>query len=97
MPLPFIGSGSSIKGIRSEKRIPTGKLFGFRKFDKVKYLGKEYFIKGRMSTGFAILMGIDNIKLSLKPIPKFNKMKRITSRKSWISEVRRSIPMLSET
>ena len=37
-----------------------------------------------MSTGFAILMGIDNIKLSLKPIPKFSKMERIASRKSWI-------------
>lgn len=78
------GDYQQTKGIQSEKRIPTGKLFGFRKFDKVNYLGKEYFIKGRMSTGFAILMGIDNIKLSLKPIPKFSKMERIASRKSWI-------------
>jgi hypothetical protein len=78
------GDYQQTKGIRSEKRIPTGKLFGFRKFDKVRYLGKDYFIKGRMSTGFAILMGIDNIKLSLKPIPKFSRMERITSRKSWI-------------
>ena len=91
------GDYQQTKGIRSEKRIPTGKLFGFRKFDKVRYLGKEYFIKGRMSTGFAILMGIDNIKLSLKPIPKFSKMERIAGRKSWIIDQSRMIHMLSKT
>ncbi len=91
------GDYQQTKGIRSEKGIPTGKLFGFRKFDKVRYLGKEYFIKGRMSTGFAILMGIDNIKLSLKPIPKFSKMERIASRKSWIIDQSRMIHMLSKT
>jgi 5-methylcytosine-specific restriction endonuclease McrA len=91
------GDYQQTKGIRSEKKIPTGKLFGFRKFDKVKYLGKEYFIKGRMSTGFAILMGIDNIKLSLKPIPKFSKMERIAGRKSWIIDQSRMIHMLSKT
>jgi len=91
------GDYQQTKGIRSEKRIPTGKLFGFRKFDKVRYLGKEYFIKGRRSSGYFALMGIDNKGIDLKPIPKVVEMIRIASRKSWISEVRRSIPMLSET
>ena len=91
------GDYQQTKGIRSEKKIPTGKLFGFRKFDKVRYLGKEYFIKGRRSTGYFALMGIDNKGVDLKPIPKVGKMIRIASRKSWISEVRMSIPMLSET
>ena len=72
------------KGIRSEQKIPTGKIQGFKKFDKVKYLGKEYFIKGRMSTGYAVLMDIQGNKIDLKPIPKFNKMKRIQARKSWL-------------
>ena len=72
------------KGIRSEQKIPTGKIQGFKKFDKVKYLGKEYFIKGRMSTGYAVLMDIEGNKIDLKPIPKFNKMKRIQARKSWL-------------
>ena len=72
------------KGIRSEQRIPTGKIQGFRKFDKVNYLGTECFIKGRMSTGYAILMNIGGNKVDLKPIPKFGKMERIQSRKSWI-------------
>lgn len=78
------GDYQQSKGIRSEQRIPTGKIQGFRKFDKVKYLGFEYFIKGRMSTGYAILMDIQGNKINLKPIPKFSKMERIQARKSWI-------------
>jgi len=78
------GDFQQTKGIRSEQKIPTGKIQGFRKFDKVKYLGKEYFIKGRMSIGYAILMDIDGKKVDLKPIPKFNKMQKINSRKNWL-------------
>lgn len=78
------GDYQQTKGVRSEQRIPTGKLHGFRKFDKVLYDGGEYFIKGRMATGYAILMGIDGAKVPLKPIPKFDKMERLSARKSWI-------------
>lgn len=78
------GDYQQFKGIRSEQKIPTGKIQGFRKFDKVKYLGYEYFIKGRMSTGYAILMDIKGSKISLKPIPKFSKMERMQARKTWI-------------
>ena len=73
------------------KPIPTGKLFGFRKFDKVQYKGKEYFIKGRMSSGYAILMDIEGNKVDLKPIPKFSKMKRESARKTWIT-IQKTIP-----
>jgi hypothetical protein len=72
------------KGIRGEQRIDTGKIGGYRKFDKVLYLGSEYFVKGRMSTGYAILMDIYGTKIDLKPIPKFSKMKRLAARKSWM-------------
>ena len=78
------GDFQQTKGIRSEQRIITDKIQGFRKFDKVKYQGKEYFIKGRMSTGYAILMDIEGNKINLKPIPKFERMKRMQARKSWI-------------
>ena len=78
------GDYQQTKGVRSEQRIPTGKIQGFRKFDKVNYLGKEYFIKGRMSTGYAILMDIYGNKINLKPMPKFSKMERIQARKTWI-------------
>lgn len=84
------GDYQQTKGVRSEQRIPTCKINGFRKFDKVKYLGKEYFIKGRMSSGYAILMDIHGNKVNFTDAPKGMKtpklknMKRIASRKSWI-------------
>ena len=76
------------KGIRGEQSIPVGKIQGFRKFDKVRYLGKEYFIKGRMSSGFAILMDIFNNKIDFSYMPKgyktpkLSNLKRIGSRSS---------------
>jgi hypothetical protein len=82
------GDYQQTKGARSEQGITTGKIQGFRKFDKVRYGGSEYFIKGRMSTGYAILMDITGEKVNLKPIPKFSKMQRISSRKSWIIEAK---------
>jgi hypothetical protein len=78
------GDYQQTKGVRSEQPITTGKIRGFRKFDKVRYRGQEYFIKGRMSTGYAILMGMDGKKVALKPIPKFEKMERVSARSSWI-------------
>ena len=82
------GDFQKTKGIRSEQPITTGKICGFRKFDKVKYLGKEYFIKGRMSTGYAILMDIDGNKADFSKMPKgfktpkLSNCKRVASRKS---------------
>jgi hypothetical protein len=78
------GDYQRTKGIRSEILIPKDKIQGFKKFDKVKYLGKNYFIKGRMSTGYAILSDIYGKKIGLKPIPKFSYLERIRARKSWI-------------
>ena len=76
------------KGIRGEQKIPTGKILGFRKFDKVKYLGKEYFIKGRMSSGYVVLMDIFNNKIDFSYMPKgmktpkLSNLERISSRSS---------------
>lgn len=78
------GDYQQTKGVRSQQKIPTGKIQGFRKYDKVKYLGDEYFIKGRMSTGYAILMDIEGTKKPLNPMPKFSKMRLIGARKSWL-------------
>lgn len=46
------GDYQKTKGIRSEKSIPTGKLFGFRKFDLVKTSKGTGFIKGKRSSGY---------------------------------------------
>lgn len=47
------------KGVRGEKKLPTGKILGFRKCDKVKYLNKTCFIKSRRSSGYFTLMDIN--------------------------------------
>lgn len=90
------GDYQQMKGIRSQQRIITGKIRGFRKFDKVRYFGKEYFIKGRMSTGYAILMDIHGKKVELKPIPKFEKMRRVSARSSWMM-TRQPMPSFSSS
>lgn len=82
--------------IRSEQRIETGKIQGFRKFDEVRYNGQDYFIKGRMSTGYAILMDINGDKVNLKPIPKFSKMKRLQARTSWLVSEQHIVNILTE-
>ena len=82
------GDFQKTKGIRSEQSIVTDKICGFRKFDKVRYFGNEYFIKGRMSTGYAILMDIDGHKIDFSTMskgyktPKLSNCKRITARTS---------------
>ena len=68
------------KGVRGEIKIPKGKIFGFRKFDKVKYLGKEYFVKGRMSKGgYVILMNIFNEKVDFSSMPKGLKTPKLSN------------------
>ena len=79
------GDSQQTKGVRSEQRILTGKIGGFRKFDKVRHIGSEYFIKGRMTTGYAILMDISGRKVDIKPIPKLDGMNRVQARTSWIT------------
>lgn len=80
------GDYQQTKGVRSQQRIPTGKIKGFRKFDKVKYLGNDYFIQGRMSHGYAILMDIYGNKIDFSSMPKGFKtpklcnLKRISAR-----------------
>ena len=82
------GDYQRTKGVRGQLKIPDGKIQGFRKFDKVKYLGQEYFIKGRASSGYAILMNIFNetIDFSYMPrgwkTPKLLNLERISARSS---------------
>ena len=75
------------KGIRGEKKIPTGKVFGFKKFDKVRYLGKECFIKGRRSSGAFVLMSIDGNSIDFRNMggkqnPSYKTIRRVNTRRS---------------
>ena len=70
--------------------LPKAKIQGFRKYDTVKYFGKRYFIRGRMSIGFVILADIDLNKIDFsflgkgRKTPKLKNLERVSSRKSWI-------------
>ncbi|MBI5346791.1 MAG: HNH endonuclease, partial [Chlamydiae bacterium] len=79
------GDYQQTSGARSEQPLPTHKIMGFRKYDKVLWNNQESFIKGRMSTGYAILMDIEGKKIPFKPIPKLKTMKRISARKSCLT------------
>ncbi|MEO5350689.1 MAG: hypothetical protein H7836_13755, partial [Magnetococcus sp. YQC-3] len=69
-------------GKRSEKKYPTGKICGFKTFDKVIYEDGEYFVRGRMSTGYAILSNICGDNIKFKHIPKFKNLNKISARKT---------------
>ena len=75
------------KGVRGEKQIPTGKILGFRRFDKVKYLKEICFIKGRRSKGAFTLMDIDNNTIDFRDkggrgTPSYKLLERLNTRKS---------------
>lgn len=95
------GDFQKTKGIRSEQLITTGKIRGFRKFDKVRYRGKEYFIKGRMSSGYAVLMNIAGNKVDFSSMPKGFKtpklanLKRVTARSTWMVTAEALIPSIA--
>lgn len=74
-------------GIRGEKRLPTGKMFGFKRFDKVKYLKEVCFIKGRRTSGGFVLMDIDNNAIDFRDRggrqnPSYKLLERLNTRRS---------------
>ena len=55
--------------------IPKGKIAGFRRYDKVLYNNKEYFVAGRESKGYVTLIDMDNHR------PQVERTKRSTGEK----------------
>jgi 5-methylcytosine-specific restriction endonuclease McrA len=80
-----LGDYKQTAGGHSEKSMPTGKLMGIRKFDKVKCQDQELFVKGRMSTGYAVLMDIEGKTIDLKPMAKLKTITRISARASCLT------------
>ena len=82
------------KGIRGEKKMPTGKVFGFRRFDKVRYLKEICFVKGRRSKGAFTLMDIDNNTIDFRDrggrgTPSYKLLERLNTRRSTLCISRR--------
>lgn len=81
------GDYQQTKGSRSEKKIPTGKLFGFRKFDKVKTPEGVGFVKGkRLSGAFEIFDIFGNTFSKSWNVKKY--LERLSARKNIIMEVK---------
>lgn len=62
-------------------------MFGFRRFDKVKYLKEICFIKGRRSSGAFVLMDINNNTVDFRDVggkqnPSYKLLERLNARKS---------------
>ena len=83
------------KGIRP--KLSRGKVMGFKRFDRVEYFGTVAFVKGKMATGYAILMDIEGKKIDFGHIPQFKKMKRIGARKTCLTHYARIESFTSNT
>jgi hypothetical protein len=80
------GDYQQTKGPRSEIRIPTGKLFGFRKFDLIRTLKATGFVKGKRTRGAFVLMNIDGDIIADTSIKK--NATRISARTTTLTERR---------
>ena len=94
------------KGIRGEKKIPTGKVHGFKRYDRVKYLGEICFVKGRRIKDGFVLMDINNNTIDFRDIggrqnPSYKSIERLNTRRSILCITKkierevRLIPVLS--
>lgn len=82
------GDYQQTQGSRSEKRIPTGKLFGLRKFDYIQTPKVTGFIKGKRSTGFFAISDLEGKVIN----PSVNVKKdciRLKARTTTLTERRR--------
>ena len=69
----------------NRKKLTTGKINGFLKFDKVSYLGNEYFIKGRSKTSPFRVMDVDGNEVTFESTSntkyaKTRDLKRVSAR-----------------
>jgi len=85
------GDYQQYKGKRSEVKIPTGKLFGFRKFDKVKTPEGIGFVKGKRSSGCFVISDIFGNAFKRSYTAKKD-LERVSARKTIIMEVGVSSP-----
>src|SRR5574344_883782 len=67
------------------RKLSTGKISGFRKYDKVEYLGEKYFIKARSKTSPFRLIDIDDNNITFEDISPYKyartkELVRVTAR-----------------
>ena len=69
--------------------IPKGKIAGFRRYDKVLYNNKEYFIAGRRSIGKVYLIDIDNNRVQVDRIKRTTGEKYVSKAEIKVSLVKK--------
>ena len=79
------GDYQQTSGARSEKRIPTGKLFGLRKFDLIRTIKGIGFVKGKRSSGQFALMSLSGAVITAS-VNVRKAMQRLTARTSTLIE-----------
>lgn len=83
------GDYQQTAGAHSQHRIPTGKLFGLRKFDLVKTIKGIGFVKGKRSTGYFALCGLDGTTITPSVTVKRD-CQRLAARSTTLLQLERS-------
>lgn len=83
------GDYQQTSGARSEKRIPTGKLFGLRKFDLVETAAGIGFVKGKRSTGYFAIANLDGAPIHASVTVK-RACRRLAARSTTLTAVQLS-------
>jgi hypothetical protein len=81
------GDYQQTKGPRSEKSIPTGKLFGLRKFDRIKTPAGIGFIKGKRSSGRFAISHLDGTVMH--PSVNVRGATRLSARSTTLTQTRK--------
>ncbi len=79
------GDYQQTTGKRSGKLIPTGKLFGLRKFDKIKTDNGTGFVKGKRSSGYFALMDVAGNSITTSTNVKKNTV-RLSARTTTLTQ-----------
>ena len=78
---------SILKGGLKKKNQAPYEMFGFRLFDRVKYLGKEYFVFGKRASGFFDIRDLQGNKVNKGSI-SYKKLTFIERAKTYLTERR---------
>ena len=69
--------------------LPKGKIAGFKRYDKILYNNNEYFVVGRMSSGYIYLIDIDNNRVQVESMKRSTMEKYMSKAKIKVSLVKK--------
>lgn len=69
--------------------LSKGKIAGFKRYDKILYNNNEYFVAGRMSSGYIYLIDIDNNRVQVESTKRSTMEKYMSKAKIKVSLVKK--------